>query len=86
MLAPVAVALVGLLALAVAALALLRRFGNPFPGTAQARRLKLVERLAVSRRSALLLVELDGRTLLLGQSGEQLSLLQETERCEPKRE
>ena len=76
MLLPVAVVLVIVLAGAALALALLRRHGAPFAAARQARRLKLVERLAVTRRSAVLLVEYDGRPLLLGQAGDQLSLLE----------
>jgi flagellar biogenesis protein FliO len=77
MLVPVLVVLlVLLLAAAWAALAALKRRGVLVPGGRQARRLRLVERLPVSRRSALLLVEYDGRPLLLGESGEQLRLLE----------
>ena len=75
MLAPVALALVVLLGLAWAALAFYKRNGTPFPGARQPRRLKVLERLALSRRSALLRVECDGRILLLGQAGDELSLL-----------
>lgn len=81
LLAPVAVTLVVLLALAVAVLALLKRFGAPFPAR-QTRRLKLIERLALSRRTAVLLVECDGRRLLLGESGERISLLESEKKAE----
>jgi flagellar biogenesis protein FliO len=75
MLVPVLVLLVLLLAAAVSALALLRRRGL-LPGARQARRLRLIERLPVSRRSAVLLVEYDGRPLLLGESGGELRALE----------
>jgi flagellar biogenesis protein FliO len=81
LLIPVAVALVVLLAVAAAVLAVYRRGGIQLGGARAPRRLKVLERLAVSRRSALLLVEYDGRTLLVGQSGEQLSLLESDKRA-----
>jgi flagellar biogenesis protein FliO len=81
LLLPVAVTLVLLLAAAAVALALLRRRGA-LPGGRQARRLKLIERLALSRRSALLIVEYDGRPLLLGESGEQLQVLEPGKKAE----
>ena len=74
MLIPVVVMLLLLAGIAFALLTLARRRGALLPGAA--RRMRVVERLVLSRRSALLLVECDGRLLLLGQSGEQLSLLE----------
>lgn len=75
MLLPVAIVLLVLAALAVAAMFWFRRAGLPLAGSRQARRLRLVERVVLSRRSSLLLVECDGRKLLLGESGDRLSLL-----------
>ena len=76
LLGPMALALVVLLAVAWAALFLLKRHGGALPLARQPRRLKVLERLALSRRSALLLVECDGRPLLLCQSGDQISLIE----------
>ena len=76
MLLPIVVVLLVLLAGAALALALLKRHGAPFGAARQGRRLKLVERLAVTRRTAVLLVEYDGRPLLLGQAGDHISLLE----------
>ncbi len=82
LLLPVAVTLVLLLGAAAVALALLRRRGVLGGGRRQARRLKVIERLALSRRSALLIVEYDGRPLLLGESGEQLRVLEPGQKAE----
>lgn len=82
LLLPVAVTLVLLLAAAAGALALLRRRGLLGSAGRQARRLKVIERLALSRRSALLIVEYDGRPLLLGESGEQLRVLEPGNKAE----
>ena len=82
LLVPAMVVLVLLLAAAAAVLALLKRRGVLLPGARQARRLRLIERLPLSRRSALLLVEYDGRPLLLGESGEQLRLLEPGRKAE----
>ena len=71
---PAMIALVVVLAAAAGVALLLRRSGR-LPVARAARRLRLVERLALSRRAALLLVEVDGRPLLLGESGERLCRL-----------
>jgi flagellar biogenesis protein FliO len=76
MLLPVAIVLLVLIVAAVAAMLWFRRAGVPLAGTRQARRLRLVERIVLSRRSSLLLVECDGRMLLLGESGDRLALLE----------
>jgi flagellar biogenesis protein FliO len=75
MLLPVAIVLLVLAAAAVLAVLYFRRAGLPLAGPRQARRLRLVERVVLSRRASLLLVECDGRKLLLGESGDRLSLL-----------
>jgi flagellar biogenesis protein FliO len=71
---PAMLVLVAVLALAAGAALILRRSGR-FAAARAPRRLRLVERLTLSRRAALLLVEVDGRPLLLGESGERLSRL-----------
>jgi flagellar biogenesis protein FliO len=83
MLLPVAIVLLVLAALALAAMFWFRRAGLPLPGSRQARRLRLVERVVLSRRSSLLLVECDGRKLLLGESGDRLSLLDDGKESPP---
>jgi flagellar biogenesis protein FliO len=78
LLVPVAALLLALVAAAAAALWYARRQGGgfaPFAAAGKARRLRVLERLALSRHAALVLVEYDGRTLLLGQSGERVSLI-----------
>jgi len=75
MLLPAALVLLVLAAIAVAAMLWYRRAGVPLATGRQARRLRLVERIVLSRRSSLLLVECDGRKLLLGESGDRLSLI-----------
>ena len=72
MLIPVAVTLIVMIAAAFVVL----KFGKQRIIASGARRMKVVERLSLSRRSALLLVECDGRTLLVGQAGDRLSLLE----------
>ena len=57
-----------------------RRFGGRFAMRGNPQRLRVLERLAVSRRAALLVVEWEGQRLLLGQSGEQLSLIAAAEK------
>jgi uncharacterized iron-regulated membrane protein len=52
-----------------------RRNGGTFAGAGRARRVKLVERLVLSHGTALVLVEYDGRAILVGQSGDRLSIL-----------
>ena len=76
LLVPVAALLLALLAAAAAALWYARRRGAGFAAAGKARRLRVLERLALSRHVALVLVEYDGRPILLGQSGERLSLIE----------
>jgi Flagellar biosynthesis protein, FliO len=52
-----------------------KRFGVRFGLQGRSRRVRVIERLALSRGAALLVVEYDGRRLLLGQSGDHLSLI-----------
>jgi flagellar biogenesis protein FliO len=68
-----------LLVLTLAAAALLwylRRNGVTLAVPGKARRLRVIERVALSRNAALVLVECDGRTLLVGQSGDRVSLIE----------
>jgi flagellar biogenesis protein FliO len=71
---PMLVALAVLALLGIAAVLVSRRLGwnaAARPG----RRLRVVERLPLSRQSALLLVECDGHTLLVGQAGASIRLI-----------
>ena len=52
-----------------------RRRGVTFLSQGGRKRLRVIERLALSRRATLLVVEYEGSRLLLAQSGDQLSLL-----------
>jgi flagellar biogenesis protein FliO len=73
----VAVLLVLLLAAAAAALWWAKRSGSAMTLPGRQRRLKVLERLPLSRGAALVVVEYDGRTLLIGQSGDRLSLIEQ---------
>jgi flagellar biogenesis protein FliO len=76
LLAPAAALLVALVAAAALVLWYARRHGGVVRFAAgRPRRLRVLERLALSRQASLVLVEYDGRALLLGQSGERVSLL-----------
>jgi hypothetical protein len=75
-LAPVALVLLVLLAAAAAALWWARRNGGAAAAPGRRRRLRVVERLALSRGAALVLVEYEGRALLIGQSADRLSLIE----------
>jgi len=75
LLAPVAAIVLAVLLAAGFMLWYARRKGIGLHPPAKGRRLKVVERLALSQRAALVLVEYDGRAILLGQSGDQLSLV-----------
>jgi flagellar biogenesis protein FliO len=75
MIGPAIAVLVLLLALAWAALLGAKRFGFAPGRRGAANRLRVLERVALSRRSSLLVVEWEGRTLLLGQSGDQVRLI-----------
>jgi flagellar biosynthetic protein FliO len=72
---PLLAVLAVLLAAAAAFAWYARRRGLSFPLQGRVKRLRVVERLALSRRSALVVVEYQGRTLLLGQSGDQITLI-----------
>lgn len=78
-----ALAVLGALVLVAAAAAYgARRFGwRRIAGAG--RRLRILERLPVSRQGALLLVECDGRTLLIGQSGSSIRLVDRMESAPP---
>jgi flagellar biogenesis protein FliO len=77
LLAPAAALLVALVAAAALVLWYARRHGGfvRFAAAGRPRRLRVLERLSLSRHASLVLVEYDGRALLLGQSGERVSLL-----------
>ena len=75
-LVPVALLLIVLLAVAAAVLWWTRRGGGIHAVQGTRRRLRVIERLALSRGSALILVEYEGRSLLLGQSAERVSLIE----------
>jgi hypothetical protein len=75
-LVPVAAVLLVLLAAAAAALWWARRSGAAPALPGRRRRLRVIERLALSRGAALVLVEYEGRTLLIGQSADRLSLIE----------
>jgi flagellar biogenesis protein FliO len=75
LLTPVAAILLAVLLAAWFSLWYARRKCIGLPGPGKGRRLKILERLALSQRSALVLVEYDGRPILLGQSGDRLSLV-----------
>ena len=76
MLLPVIVLLGVLLAAAAALLWWTRRRGGLASVQGARRRLRVIERLALSRGAALILVEYEGRALLLGQSAERVSLIE----------
>ena len=66
--------LVVLAAIAAFAIWYARRRGVALPAPARRRRLRVVERLALSRHASLVVVEFDGKTLLVGE-GAQVSVL-----------
>lgn len=72
-LARVGVGLVLALGIGAAALAVYKRSSAPQRG---GRRLRLLETLRLGPKQSLLLVELDGKTLLIGQNGETLAVLE----------
>ena len=74
-LVPVAAMLLVLLAVAAAAVWYARRHGVVLPVAGKERRLRIVERLALSRRAMLLVVEYEGSRYLIGQSGDELRLI-----------
>ena len=57
-------------------LGLARRFGIA-PKAGDARRLRLVDRIAISRKTMLVLAEVDGRSVLLAVGGEPVSFHEE---------
>jgi flagellar biogenesis protein FliO len=75
-LVPVAVLLIVLLGAAAALLWWTRRGGGALPVQGRRRRLRVIERLALSRGAALVLVEYEGRALLIGQSADRVSLIE----------
>lgn len=79
MIGPALAVLAVMLAAAVAVLLGARRFGFAIGKRGAASRLRVLERLALSRRASLLVVEWEGRRLLVGQSGERLSLIASAE-------
>jgi len=72
-LARVVVGLVLALGVGAAALAGYKRFTATHGGT---RRMRLIETLRLGPKATLFLVELDGRTLLIGQQGESLAQIE----------
>ena len=82
---PVLALLLALAAVAVWALWYARRHGVPYQAAAGARRLRVLERLALSRRALLLVVEYEGRKYLIGQSGDQISLVSQADGPTPER-
>lgn len=72
---PVAAALGVLAVVAAAAVYASRRLGWQ-TGARPGRRMRIVERLPLSRHCALVLVECDGRVMLVGQSGERVCLIE----------
>jgi flagellar biogenesis protein FliO len=85
MIGPALAVLAVILAVAVTALLGAKRFGFEVGKRGAAKRLRVLERLALSRRASLLVVEWEGRPLLLGQSGDRLSLIASGERAVPQR-
>jgi flagellar biogenesis protein FliO len=83
---PVVALLLALLAVAVCAVWYARRHGTAFQAAAGTRRLRVVERLALSRRALLLVVEYEGRKYLIGQSGDQLALISRADAAPGRRE
>lgn len=75
-----ALALLVALALIAAAVVYVARRPGWRPGERTGRRLRVLERLPVSRQGTLILVECDGRTLLIGHAGTSIRLI---ERMEP---
>ena len=75
MIGPALAVLVVLLGVALAALLGAKRYGFTLGRPGAARRLRVLERLALSRRASLVVVEWEGRPLLLGQSGDRLQLI-----------
>jgi flagellar biogenesis protein FliO len=70
------VLLIVLLGAAAALLWWTRRGGAAHPVPGRRRRLRVIERLALSRGAALVLVEYEGRALLIGQSADRVSLIE----------
>ena len=73
---PAALLLIVLLVAAAALVWWTRRGGVVGAAQGARRRLRVVERLALSRGAALILVEYEGRALLIGQSAERISLIE----------
>lgn len=73
---PAALLLIVLLVAAAALLWWTRRGGGVGAAQGARRRLRVVERLTLSRGAALILVEYEGRALLIGQSAERISLIE----------
>jgi flagellar biogenesis protein FliO len=80
MIGPALAVLAVMLAVAVAALLGAKRYGFAIGKRGAPGRLRVLERLALSRRASLLVVEWEGRRLLVGQSGERLSLIASAEK------
>lgn len=72
---PVAAVLAVLVLVAVSAAIGARRLGWR-AGAHAGRRVRILERLPLSRQCAVLLLECDGRVLLVGQSGDRLCLIE----------
>lgn len=73
---PVILLLVALAVAAAVALWYVKRHGVTLAVPGKARRLRVLERVALSRNAALVLVECDGRTLIVGQSGDRVSFIE----------
>ena len=75
---PHLLAVVGLLALlALAGHLLVRHFGHRATGATGGRRMRVLERLPLGQRSALLLVEVDGARMVLGAADGRVELIKE---------
>ncbi len=72
----VVVVFVLVVAVAVGAAYLLKRYFVAAPGDAGGKRVRIAEVRRLGPKTALILVEVDGRSLLLGQQGDRLMLLE----------
>lgn len=74
----VVVVFVFVVAVAVGVAYLLKRYFVAAPGDAGGKRIRIAEVRRLGPKTALYLVEVDGRSLLLGQQGDRLILLEPT--------
>jgi flagellar biogenesis protein FliO len=73
---PIAAILLVLMAIAAFVLWYAKREGIRIRLPGVSKRLKVVERLTLSQRTSLVLIEFDGRTLLLGVAGDRISVVE----------